>query len=218
MKLKKLVMTAIIFCGVALAGCNNGSTEKVLPETGGNDSSLQDTGEVQISYELNKKERQIWYLVSNSHMVSKSEPVGKDSLFCIFVFENGKFASSTWSNHLTGNKGDSISEEIRFGDIVKMTDEEVYKELVPVFLADSSFETFSLNLRTDSTGNRTETEVLSRETKGSEIFVSGYATIQVYDEFFTGLETDTGSYFVKRTNGDSYVLDQPGTKGVTVDE
>ncbi|EHF1123862.1 hypothetical protein ACR0YV_001371 [Enterococcus faecalis] len=273
--MRKLVMTATILCGVILAGCHNENTEQALPATG-DDTRNEVQKETPISEALNKKEQQIWYLVSD-------DTPGKDSDGTVLVIEDGKVSkygslplseviemsdkeiikSATqdrdeqlYTRHITQAlegaqenidhytktltlKGfsdedialmnEQLTEAKAQQDFVKSVDfDKVLSEIEP--------QKYRFNLVTDSTGNNTEEqEFIYQESTITEdysisiderklTFEQGgvYAKFQIYDEWFCGLKTDNHSYFVmcdpEKTGELSFILDQPGAKGVTVDE
>lgn len=94
-----------------------------------------------------------------------------------------------------------------------------------------TFDTYFISLPYFST-NEMDDEYFSDkvELKKNETeklyFSGGYAKFEVYDQWFTGVYLKglgrDGNYFVMRDPGKtgelSFVLDQPGAKGVTVDE
>lgn len=273
--MKKVVIVAAILCGVVLIGCSNRNIDKVLPGTGdGNRNEIQ--RETPISEALNKKGRQIWYLVS-------AKTPGKDSEGTVFVVENGKV---------------SKYGELPLSEVIEMSDKEIIKEAIQVrdeylysrnvtliidtaqknidhytetlamkgfsdediammneriieekarqesaksvdfdkMLSQIKPQKYKLNLVTDSTGNTTEEQQFIYQVSNIEEdysisidksklkFEPGgiYAKFQIYDEWFCGLKTTDGDYFVTRdpekTEELSFILDQPGAKGVTVDE
>lgn len=273
--MKKVVIVAAILCGVVLIGCSNGNIDKVLPGTGdGNRNEIQK--ETTISKALNKKERQIWYAVSD-------DTPGKDSDGTVFVIENGKVSKygslslskvikmsdkeiikaatqgrdeKLYARYITqaingAQKDiDHYTETLAMNgfsdeDIALMNERLTEAKVRQDFIKSVDFDKvlsqmepqkYRFNLVTDSTGNNTEEqEFIYQESKIDEDFSisidenkstfesSGvYAKFQIYDEWFCSLKIDNDSYFVTRDpNKDgslSIILDQPGTKGVTVDE
>lgn len=111
--MKKLVITAIIFCGVALSGCNGGNADKSLPATDG-ERNTAIPEETPISEALNKNEPQIWYKVD--------EETSKDSKASVYVFKN-----NTLRVYSLGNRGN-----LTMGDLSKMTDDEIIKAVQKV--------------------------------------------------------------------------------------
>ncbi|MCB5953957.1 hypothetical protein [Enterococcus sp. CWB-B31] len=106
--MKKLVMTAIFFCGLALTGCKNESADKELSASGA-ERSTAIPEETTISEALNKKGRQIWYKVD--------EETSKDSKASVYVFKN-----NTLRVYSLGARGN-----LTIGDLSKMTDDEIIK-------------------------------------------------------------------------------------------
>jgi hypothetical protein len=282
-ELKKIVMTAVLLCAIALTGCNGGNTDKGLPATGG-ERHTAIPEETPISEAFNQKDQQIWYSLSPNDGTP-----GKDSIPTIYVFQDGN-AQVYKSNGLTMSEitkmsdgeiiknikepekselSDSIDKRIQELKQDKERDQKMSEPLLNSSQIDAAIaalekarttklkvepQPYTLNIETDSTGNRTERESLTFDTyfislpdysmneigdeyfsdtvelkeKDTEnlYFSSGYAKFEVYDQWFTGVYLTglgkEGNYFVTRDpekNGElSFILDQPGAKGVTIDE
>lgn len=191
-----ILFCAILMTMLALTGCGGKGNMDAMEsdDTDGKTEEIAALSEILWGNDVS-----VWYMCNK---------VGKDEIpnYVYIMYGDGTYIGISKSN-----------SEYTFGELSKMTDEEI------ITWAENKGYTksqYGLSIFTDSTGNNPQKEVIYIPDWHFEISygTSPYVS-EVYESSYGGYKSSDG-YFVCRTENASvpFELDEIGTGGILIDE
>ena len=195
-----------LFCSCGTASKQTSEkmeTSKTLEKDSENNSK---TYVVSLSSWLNSDELHIMYWSNESSLAKDKTPD------CVYIIKDNKI--SCYRCDLT------------FGDISKMSDDEIHDYLIGDYCETYVDMDYSLELYTDASGNNSycediivevEVDIHSNDYRLEKIKETSYEA-EIYDDYFRGMETSySGILWYKNVNDLTLCLDEPDTKGIIID-